>query len=259
MELWYPGAVRVPGPIEKTGYAFPGETGPKRGETKHSADGYWGGIYSVLFDLERRASWHFTIGYDRVEQHFAIDVHCWHAGDTDDDDGVAANFDLVGVEHLGRGRPQRLWTPLTAWQENETIKLSSWLGAQFGRTEFVRFPTLDLATDVPGMWLETEHNEVSNSFTWCPSNRINWPAIMAELNKGNATPEDDMTEYRLANAWGPPQTWIVAVYVDPDSGYEFPLYKRWIMFQESAAALTVALGEPKTFSHEAMAYIPTID
>lgn len=257
---WYPGAVRNDGLPEKVGYSFVGEAGPKRGSVLHSAEGYWGGIHSVLFDLDRRASWHFTIGYDRVEQHYPIDAYCWHAGDVDDDGGVAANLDLVGIEHLGIGRPLRLYTPLTAWQANETIKLSWWLAGQFERQRaFVRFPTLDLAQDAEGVWLLVEHGEVSDTFTWCPSNRIHWPPIVAELNRAVPEPqEDDMTIYKLARQWNPAYTFLIA-YIDLGAGVPFPIYKVHIPTPARVARLAAAVGEPDTLTKARLWGIPTID
>lgn len=172
---WYPGAIRRLGPTWKVGYSFVGESGPKRGDTKHSAEGWWPGIHSAL-DGPDRKSWQFTIGYDRVEQHYPRRAHCWHAGDVDDDGGVAANIDLDGIEHLGMAG-----TPLTAYQIEETAKLSYWLAEQEERDTFERFD--GWSPDEAGLWLLVEHNEVSDYPTACPSNRIIWPQVFMELEK----------------------------------------------------------------------------
>src|SRR3989304_5663863 len=89
-----PFAVQRPGPGWKTGYSWLPPTTRKRGEVKHSAEGWWPGIYSRL-DGPDRASWHFTVAHDRLEQHYPVGALCWHAGDVDDDGGVAANAELV--------------------------------------------------------------------------------------------------------------------------------------------------------------------
>ena len=170
----YPGAIWRPGPLWKVGYSFAGESGPKRGDVKHSAEGWWAGIHSVL-DGPAASSWQFTVGFDRVEQHYPSRAHCYHAGDTDDDGGVAANLDLVGIEHLGKG------TPLTPYQIEETAKLTYWLAEQEGRDIFERFD--GWTPDEAGVWVLAEHKEVSNTWTACPSDRIPWPAVFRELEK----------------------------------------------------------------------------
>lgn len=165
----YPQATWRPGPDWKVGYSFQGESGPKRGDVKHSAEGWWDGIHSVL-DGPRTASWHFTIGLDRCEQHYPIDAYCWHAGDVDDDGAVAANIDLVGIEHLGVAGQ-----PLTPYQIDMTAKISRWCAEQFGLDAFARYPTQD------GVWTLVEHREVSDVPTSCPSGRIPWDRIIVAL------------------------------------------------------------------------------
>ena len=191
-DLWYPEARRWSGNPAVTGYpdayaasvGYPnGQRGPKRGEVKHSAEGE---SWDVIHDLLITKSWHFTVGYDRVEQHHEIDINCWHGADTDNDQGVRANFDLIGVEHLGVAGE-----PLTAWQTVATIKLSRWLGAQYGRSVFQRFGSDN--TEKAAVWLLCEHKEVANAYTACPSDRIPWGPIMAALNK-----EDEMTPAQMA-------------------------------------------------------------
>ena len=178
-----PFAVWRPAPLTKTGYPElgVGYKGPKRGDVKHSAEGGWGGIYSALDSLTRRASWHFTVGYDRIEQHYDLSAHCWHAGDTDDDGGVKANIDLVGIEHLGVAGER-----LTLDQIDMTTRLSAWCAEQFGRSAFRRFDGWD--SDEAEVWLLVEHKEVSNEPTACPSGRIPWDVILAKLQ------EDDVDD-----------------------------------------------------------------
>jgi len=174
-ELFYPGAVQRPGPPSKQGYGS-GQSSFKRGEVKHSAEGYWDGLYSVLDNLSIPSSWHFTVGYDRVEQHYSLEADCWHANDTDPDGLVRGNFALVGIEHLGVAGE-----PLTPYQVTETIALSRWMAAQQGLPAFGRYPAQFK------LWTLAEHNQVGNDPTACPSGRIPWEVIMTELNANAGT------------------------------------------------------------------------
>ncbi len=68
--LWYPGAVRVPGPAGRVS----GSPQPKHGAVYHSMVG------SVTV-AQTAVSWHFTVFKDgRVQQHYAVTAWCWHAG-----------------------------------------------------------------------------------------------------------------------------------------------------------------------------------
>jgi N-acetyl-anhydromuramyl-L-alanine amidase AmpD len=118
------------------------------------------------------------VGFDRVEQHYPISAYCWHAGDVDDDGGVAANIDLVGIEHLGMAGQ-----PLTAYQIEMTTKITQFCADQYGLRDFARYPT---QRDV---WTLAEHKEVSDVYTECPSNRIPWSLIIGGLRTEE---EEDM-------------------------------------------------------------------
>lgn len=167
MNEWYPFATRRPGPANKQGYT--GLTAStKRGDTKHDAGGpAWAGIYERL-DSTTQISWHFTIGADRIEQHYSILAPCWHSGDTDPRDGVRGNIDLVGIEHL------RVGDQLSPWQVEQTAALSRWLADQFGYHTFARYPDMDGQS-----WMMAEHRELSA--TSCPSGRIPWDGVFAQL------------------------------------------------------------------------------
>ena len=156
---WLDWAVRRPGPAYKQGYSWLPQATPKTGEVKHSAEGFWPGVYGVL-DGPRRASWHFTVGYDRVEQHYPVFALCWHAGDVDNDGGVVANAELVGEEHLGLAGE-----PLTSFQGLATARLSRDL------RQFFNWPGYGRRRQA---W---EHTEVSDEPTSCPSGRITWARI----------------------------------------------------------------------------------
>ena len=173
MAEWAPFAIKREGPAWKVGYSFVGESSPKRGEVKHSAEGWWPGIYSRL-DGPDNASWHFTVGLDSVEQHYPLSANSWHAGDVDDDGAVSANIDLVGVEHLGLAGQ-----PLTAYQVAQTIRITNWAAAQAPFTRFARYSGVYLPSPT---WILAEHREVSNAPTACPSGRIPWHEILERLN-----------------------------------------------------------------------------
>jgi hypothetical protein len=193
MSGWCPFVTRRPGPAGKTGYSFVGEAGPKRGEVDHSAEGWWPGIYSRL-DGPALASWHFTIGLDRTEQHYDFRAHCWHAGDVDDDGAVAANLDFIGKEHLGLAGQ-----PLNAYQVDMSARISEWCAEQEGRDIFRRFDGWD--PDEPGLWLLAEHKQVSDVPTACPSDRIPWEIIIAALEEEDmaATDEEILTLLKALN------------------------------------------------------------
>jgi len=179
MELWCPFAVHRPGPAQKVGY--PGGvsgldpslrmTAPKWGEVKHSAEGdSMDGAHGVLDNLGINSSWHFTVGYDVIEQHYTVNTNCWHGNDTDNDDFVRANIDLIGIEHLGKAGE-----PLTEYQIDATTRLTKWLANSNGYYGFKRFPV------EAGLWCLAEHKEVGNSWTACPSDRIPWSDILQRL------------------------------------------------------------------------------
>ena len=138
MSLWMP-VVKVPGHPDKVGYdalGF-GSKGPKRGDVKHSAEG-WGTYLKFLVQSPLAIkSWHFSVLTDgTIWQHYPVNVHCWHAGDTDDDDDVRANIELVGIEHEGL-----VGTPLTAEQTAATIEITKFSAEFFERTAaYDRFP-----------------------------------------------------------------------------------------------------------------------
>ncbi len=167
--------LRVPGHPDKVGYerlGF-GSKGPKRGDVKHSAEG-WGTYLKFLVQSPLAIkSWHFSVLQDgTIWQHYPINVHCWHAGDTDDDDDVRANIELVGIEHEGL-----VGTPLTAEQTAATIEITKFCAEFFERTAaYDRFPV-----QPSDGWMLVEHNEVSNTYTACPSGRIHWEDVLAGL------------------------------------------------------------------------------
>lgn len=172
MTGWAPFAVRWDGSASKVGYPQFGTEGPKRGAVCHSAEGRsWQVIHDILAG-PRRASWTFTIGYDRIEQHYSYRSHCWHAGDTDDDGGVRANIELIGIEALGM-----VGEPLTPYQVDAEVLINGWCAEQEGRRHFARYPNQQ------GVWTLAEHNQVSDQPTACPSGRIPWAEIIRRLER----------------------------------------------------------------------------
>ena len=188
MSEWAPFAIMRPGPTWKVGYSFRGESGPKRGDVKHSAEGDWPGLYAVL-DGPAASSWHFTVGYDRVEQHYPVGDYCYHAGDVDGDGAVAANIDLVGIEHLGSAGE-----PLTTYQVEMTIQVSLWCAEQYGIARFARYPEQE------GVWTLVEHNQVSDMPTACPSGRIPWGEIIGRLTEEDAMTTEERAEFEALKA-----------------------------------------------------------
>jgi N-acetyl-anhydromuramyl-L-alanine amidase AmpD len=178
--LWMPEAVRFSGSDSKIGYDF-GSHGPKRGDVKHSAEGDNWSVMHALLTGPARKSWHFTIGYDRIEQHYPIDANCWHAGDADDDGAVNANRDLIGIEHLGVAG-----TPLTEWQIEATVRVTQFCADQWGFAKFGRYPVAGAIAQ--HIWTLAEHTELSDTYTACPSGRIPWDRIMTELEGDDAMP-----------------------------------------------------------------------
>ena len=176
---WMPSAVKVPGNPDKIGYTAFGTRGPKLGDVKHSAEG-WASYLKFLIETPLAIkSWHFTVLLDgTIWQHYPIDAHCWHAGDTDDDDDVRANIELVGIEHEGL-----VGTPLTAEQTQATAEISRFCAEYFERSAaYARFPV-----QPSDGWTLVEHTQVSNTFTACPSDRIPWDDILELLKE-----DDDM-------------------------------------------------------------------
>lgn len=206
--LWMPGALVVPGNPDKVGYdalGF-GVKGPKRGDVKHSAEGWAAYLKFLVQSSLAIKSWHFSVLTDGTKwQHYPINVHCWHAGDTDDDHDVRANIELVGIEHEGL-----VGTPLTAEQTQATIEISRFCAGVFERTAaYARFPV-----QPADGWTLVEHTEVSNTFTACPSGRIPWEDVLERLTPQNVDLlEDQMPAFVKLSADDddddPGRVWII--------------------------------------------------
>ncbi len=192
-EQWCPFAVKrigAQGLDAKRGYK--GVTGvpaahlvyaPKRGEIKHDSTGPLAQTLGVL-DNHPINSWQFTIDDSGIYQHYPIDANCWHGNDTDPDQDVRANIDLVGIEHT-RAKDNVIGVPrkLSVIQTELTTKLTRWLSETRERPLVYRFPSFGPQAD--NAWELCEHNEVGNDPTACPSGRIPWEIIL-KLLEGDA-------------------------------------------------------------------------
>ncbi len=170
---WCPFAKRYPGPAKKLGYSdF--KYSPKRGATLHDSTGPLAPTLNTLMG-ERIASWTFTIDDSNGDlyEHYDVEGNTWHGNDTDSDDAVEANYDLVGIEFT---RPNaKIASPLSEASIQTAVKLLRWLGEVCGLEEFVRFP------DQIGAFTLSDHNQVANSPTACPSGRIPFAEILYRL------------------------------------------------------------------------------
>jgi len=194
-DTWLPFAVRRPGPPSKQGYSL----APHRnlseieGEVKHSAEGGLNPLFGELDRLDRRASWHFSIGYDGVVyQHYPLEAITWHcgvAGDRSLDTSLIGNATLIGEEHEGGG-PNHPGEPLTGVQERASIALS--------RAIREICPHVGAAPPAlrQNLW---EHNWLSQ--TSCPSGRIPWDRILAALQEDEPMKDED-------------KAWVLAVSGD---------------------------------------------
>lgn len=139
----------------------------------HSAEGSLAGLFSVL-DGPRQASWHFSMTQDgRVFQHVDTASVAWTNGSYD------SNTRFWGIECEGGG-PGNFGEPLTEAQYQALVGVVRWLWEAHGLTgwltRYERQQTL---------W---EHNEMTRfgaASTSCPSGRIPWTRLIADL-------EDDM-------------------------------------------------------------------
>lgn len=146
-QRYYPNAIQMPGPPANV---YP-DANQVEGVVCHSAEGDWSPTYQPTDTMiQRGVSWPFTVFKDgRVEQHYALDASCWHAG------SGTHNRSKVGIEHEGRAGE-----PLTEVQTAASVALVRWIALTAGWSGLTRRVTL---------W---EHNEVTT--TTCPNGRIPW-------------------------------------------------------------------------------------
>lgn len=156
-DLWYPGAVRDPGPLSKQGY-WNCRTRLGKGAVIHSMEGRLQGALARL-DSSDQASWHFSIPYvGGVLQHLPLPAVAWHAGGY-------ANRRWFGVECEGR-----VGEPLTPQQFNILVDLLRWAAK---------------VEEWPGfVWEKNTGTLHAHSWympTACPSSRIPRDRLIAEL------------------------------------------------------------------------------
>ena len=175
LDLWYPKATRFPGPEWKYGYGEP-RRHPKTGFLGHSVEGPASSAIAVI-QGPASVSFPLLIWKDgAVWQFYPADYDCWHAGDVDDDGGVAANIDLVGVEHAGRAGE-----PLTEAQFQSSLSVYKWLAEVFNWGP----PVLYDPSGGPEAWARAtmfEHGQVADRYTACPSDRIPHVRYIKEVN-----------------------------------------------------------------------------
>lgn len=154
---WYVLANVMHGPADKQGYSNC-HARIAKGAIVHSSEGWWSGIQSRLM-ADNDVSWHFSVLQDgRVYQHYPLPAVCWHGG------SPYPNERFAGIECEGTaGQPvaggqfEALVTLLKWISEQE-----QWLGFAFGR---------DCVLSEHNMYFPTA----------CPSGRIPWLDILAEL------------------------------------------------------------------------------
>jgi hypothetical protein len=169
-ELWYPSAIKRPGPQQKRGYG--GVTmRPCRGTILHDAQGWLTGAFERLDNLDldaynhyRAGSWHFTVERDgTIYQHYPLYTDgqmtvCWHAGNLD------ANERYLGIEHIG------ITEPLTLAQVAADVALLTWADGICG---WERPWKMGKGLVLAEHWMY--------SSTTCPNGRIPWIKLIEEL------------------------------------------------------------------------------
>lgn len=200
----YPYALQSPGPIEKQGY--PGMAfNACRGVVCHSMVGSYRAAWGELGNLNRRASWHFSVKQNGdVIQHYDSKLVTWHCG-TKRYNGI-----YIGIEHEGGLNPHN--EPLTKVQREASVDLVRWLSIEHG------FPM----SRESGL---KEHNEVAPSSdpTACPSGRIPWEYY---------TEEDTVNPL----VWNPDFGRLYLLTTDAP---------KWLLDPGEIAILKKVYGEPK--------------
>jgi N-acetyl-anhydromuramyl-L-alanine amidase AmpD len=166
-DLWYPQAARIDGPAWKRGYTDTGIYRIGKGAVVHSAEGQWIGMLARL-DSTDQASWHFSLLYDGLIQHYPLQFAAWHAGGY-------ANRRWFGVECEGRAGEV-----LTEKQVARLCDLLKWA------SQAEAWPGFILQKDTGQL-----HEHRWYMATACPSNRIPWTRILEELTMTmRLTPEE---------------------------------------------------------------------
>lgn len=179
----FPGAVWRPGPTGKLGYPSTGSNyTAKEFLVAHSMEGSLAAALGELDRPDREASWTFSNPKTGpLLQHYQAEGVAWASG------SIEANKRGVPIEHEGVAGE-----PLTESQYQNLLALSRWLQRLFG-------------WGLPGRntWLK-EHREMTifgSPPTACPSGRIPWARLIADLQGGDMGLAEDLAQLR-ADATG---------------------------------------------------------
>lgn len=170
----YPEAIWRESP--KHGYGAD-DTHLNQGACVHSMEGGLAAAFGELDNPLRQASWWFSVAKDgQVYQHVDTSNIAWTNG------SYEANRRFWGIEHEGRAGE-----PLTEEQYVASRDLIRWLLESHG-LQAVRGETL------------FEHREMvrwGSAPTACPSGRIPWERILADLQEADMTPDESQRLERI--------------------------------------------------------------
>lgn len=177
---WLEGAERVPGHPAKVN----GGVNPATGFVAHSAEGWEAALRTLVADVNRRASWHFSNLLDgRLLQHYPITAQCWHGG------SGFPNSTMVSMEHEGMAP-----SPLTDAQIATTVRVIREL---IGYRGWKAARPRDSADRLATLYEHRECIRFGSDPTACPSDRIHWPEILDNLQEEN----DMMQPWNAIAAW----------------------------------------------------------
>lgn len=179
-ETWLISATRWTGPVHKQGYSQIAvrSLADIKGEVKHSMVGSFTAAMARLNGPDL-ASWTFSVTkIGEIYQHYPLEAVTWHGG------GPEVNQSYIGVEHEG-GPPGNESEPLSEPQYQATLALTQELRALL--------PHLGPPSRLTNL---REHNELAA--TACPSNRIPWDRLIADLSDTPASGDLAAEVARLA-------------------------------------------------------------
>jgi N-acetyl-anhydromuramyl-L-alanine amidase AmpD len=187
MESWLPACIRRDGPSQKQGYGhIPSRTLAEiEGICAHSMEGSLAAALGELDNPSRLASWTFSNPKaGNVLQHYPLESVTWGSGSPE------ANRRFVSIEHEG-------WAgePLTENQITNLVMLARTLTAE------PRSRTTNLR----------EHNEMTAygaQPTACPSGRIPWAEIIAELQEDDMAVTEDFINKAVAEQLAGTREWL---------------------------------------------------